>query len=125
MYLKCLKIAGITTGITWLLIALPLYWFAETQMVWGAISGFLLSAFCFSAGFYAICRSYHASLNRLMIAVFGGMLARMVLIGAIFLLVVWWTSLHVVSFLASLLGFYVLFLVLELYFVKQRLVKGE
>jgi hypothetical protein len=125
MYVDCLKIAGVTIGITWLLMALPLYLFAEAPMVWGAISGFLLSAFCFIAGFYAICRSFDASLNSLMIALFGGMLARMVLIGAIFLFVVWWTSLHVASFLASLLGFYLLFLVLELYFVKQRLVKGE
>lgn len=94
-------------------------------MIWGAISGFLLSAFCFTAGFYATYRSFHASLNSLMIAVFGGMLARLFLIGAVFLVVVWWTPLHVVSFLVSLLGFYVLFLVIELYFVKQRLAKGE
>ncbi len=124
MYLDCLKIAGVITGIAWILIALPLYLFAEPQMIWGAISGFLLAAFCFIAGFYAIYRSFHASFNSLMIAVFGGMLARMVLIGAIFLLVVWWTSLHVMSFISSLLGFYVLYLVIELYFVKQRLVKG-
>ena len=94
-------------------------------MVWGAIGGFLLAAFCFIAGFYAIYRSFHASLNSLMIAVFGGMLARMVLIGAIFLLIVSWTSWHVTSFISSLLGFYVLFLVIELYFVKQRLAQGE
>lgn len=125
MYLDCLKVAGIVTGIVWVLIALPLYFFAEAQMIWGAIGGFLLSAFCFAAGFYAIYRSFHASINSLMIAVFGGMLGRMVLIGAIFLMIVSWTSLHVMSFLSSLLGFYVLFLVIELYFVKQRLAKGE
>jgi hypothetical protein len=125
MYLDCLKIAGIITGIVWILIAIPLYLFAETQMIWGVIVGFLLAAFCFTAGFYAVYRSFHASFNSLMIAVFGGMLARLVLIGAVFLLVVWWTTLHVVSFVSSLLGFYVLYMVIELYFVKQRLAKGE
>lgn len=125
MYIDCLKIAGVITGIAWVLIAIPLYLFADTQMIWGAISGFLFAAFCFTAGFYAICRSFHASFNSLMIAVFGGMLARLILIGVTFLLVVWWTSLHVTSFLFSLLGFYVLFLGIELYFVKQRFVQGE
>lgn len=125
MYVDCLKIAGISTGCVWLLLALPLYCFAEPQVIWAAIGGFVLSAVCFTAGFYAICRSFHASLNRLMIAVFGGMLARMIIIGAILLLVISWTSLHVMSFISSLLGFYVLYLVIELYFVKQGIVKGE
>lgn len=109
----------------WLLLALPLYFFAEPQVIWATIGGFVLSAICFTTGFYAICRSFHASLNSLMLAVFGGMLARLVLIGAILLIVVSWTSLHIMSFLSSLFGFYVLFLVIELYFVKQGLVKGE
>jgi hypothetical protein len=125
MYVDCLKIAGMSTGFVWLLLALPLYFFAEPQVIWATIGGFVLSAICFTTGFYAICRSFHASLNSLMLAVFGGMLARLLLIGAIFLIVVSWTSLHIVSFLSSLFGFYVLFLVIELYFVKQGLVKGE
>ncbi|MEE8303813.1 MAG: ATP synthase subunit I [Candidatus Tectomicrobia bacterium] len=125
MYLNCLKIAGITTGIVWILLALPLYFLGEPPIVWGVIGGCLLSAFCFTTGFYAVYRSFHASFDKLMIAVFGGMLARLVLIGGIFLLVITRTSLHVTSFLSSLLGFYVLYLVIEMYFLKQGLVKGE
>ncbi|MCZ6873114.1 MAG: hypothetical protein O7G88_06235 [bacterium] len=125
MYVDCLKIAGISTGVVWLLLVLPLYFLAEPQVIWATIGGFVLSAICFTTGFYAICRSFHDSFNSLMLAVFGGMLARLVLIGAILLMVVSWTSLHIMSFLASLFGFYVLFLVIELYFVKQGLVKGE
>ena len=125
MYVDCLKIAGISTGFVWLLLVLPLYFLAEPQVIWATIGGFVLSATCFTTGFYAICRSFHDSFNSLMLAVFGGMLARLVLIGAILLMVVSWTSLHIMSFLASLFGFYVLFLVIELYFVKQGLVKGE
>jgi hypothetical protein len=56
-----------------------------------------------------------------MITVFGGMLARLLFIGAMFVLIVIRTPLHPVSFLSSLLGFYTLYLVIELYFVHNRL----
>jgi hypothetical protein len=112
---------GITTGVTWGLLALPLYFLAEPMIVWGALAGCFLSALCFSAGFYAVCRAFHQSLRTLMIAVFGGMLVRLLLIGIIFVLIVTLTPLHPVSFLSSLLGFYTLYLVIELYFVNNRL----
>jgi hypothetical protein len=112
---------GLTTGVVWGVMALPLYFFAEPTIIWGALGGCLLSAVCFTAGFYAVCRTFHDSIHTLMIAVFGGMVARLVLIGGIFLLVVTLTSLHAISFLFSLLGFYVLYMIIELYFVKNRL----
>jgi hypothetical protein len=48
------------------------------------------------------------------------MLARMLFIGLAFFLILWLTQLHVVSLLTSLFGFYILYLVLELYFVNGR-----
>ncbi|MGQ4807096.1 hypothetical protein NKDENANG_00438 [Candidatus Entotheonellaceae bacterium PAL068K] len=121
MYHTFVKTVGITTGIAWGLMALPLYFFADSMMIWGAIGGCALSAVCFTAGFYAVCRSFDASFNTLMMTVFGGMLIRLLFIGTIVLLIVSVTSLHVLSFLASLFGFYVLYMVIELYLVKNRL----
>jgi hypothetical protein len=121
MFYNFLKIICITTGVIWGLLALPLYFLGEPMIVWGALAGCLLSALCFTIGFYAVCRAFHQSLRTLMIAVFGGMLARLLFIGAIFVLIVTLTPLHPVSFLSSLLGFYTLYLVIELYFVNNRL----
>jgi hypothetical protein len=121
VFLAFLKVIGITTGVTWGLLALPLYFLAEPMIVWGALVGCLLSALCFTVGFYAVCRAFHRSLQTLMITVFGGMLARLLFIGTIFVLIVTLTPLHPVSFLSSLLGFYTLYLVIELYFVSNRL----
>ncbi len=120
MFLTFAKIVGLTTGIVWGLMALPLYFLADPKMIWGVISGCVVSAICFTVGFYAVCQTLEASFNTLMLAVFGGMLIRLLFIGAIFLLIVSVTSLHVFSFLASLLGFYALYMVIELYFVKTR-----
>jgi hypothetical protein len=125
VFLAFVKIVGLATGMVWGLMALPLYFLAEPMVVRGVLGGCLLSVVCFTAGFYALCRSFHGSFQALMITVFGGMLARLLVIGVVFVLVVKLTSLHVVSFLTSLLGFYVLYLIIELYFVKNRLRSWE
>lgn len=125
MFFAFLKTIGVATGVAWGLLALPLYFLADPMIVWGALVGCILSALCFTAGFYAVCRSFQQSLQTLMITVFGGMLARLLFIGAIFVLIVTLTPLHPVSFLSSLLGFYTLYLVIELYFVNNRLQSQE
>jgi hypothetical protein len=125
VFLAFVKVVALTTGIVWGVMALPLYFLAEPMIVWGALGGCLLSVVCFTAGFYALCRFFHSSFQALMITVFGGMLARLLVIGAIFVLVDTLTSLHRVSFLTSLLGFYVLYLIIELYFIKNRLHSWE
>jgi hypothetical protein len=121
MFLAYVKTIGVVTGAAWGLLALPLYLLAEPMVIWGAVGGCVLSAVCFTAGFYAVCRFFRGSFRALMFAVFGGMLARLLFIGVIVILVVTLTSFHVVSFLSSLLGFYMLYLVIELYFVKNKL----
>jgi hypothetical protein len=121
VFIDFLKAIFVITGATWGLLALPLYFLAEPMMVWGALVGCLLSALCFTVGFYAVCRVFHRSLPTLMITVFGGMLARLLFIGTIFVLIVTLTPIHPVSFLSSLLGFYILYLVVELYFVSKKL----
>ena len=120
MFLAFIKIVAITTGIVWGLMALPLYWFAEPTITWAAVVGCLLSALCYTAGFYAVCRSIHDSNQTLMLMVVGGMVARLLFIGAMVVLVVTLTSLHVASFLGSLLGFYIVYLAIELYVIKTR-----
>jgi hypothetical protein len=125
MFSAFLKIMGITTGIAWGIMAIPFYYLAEPVIVWGVLVGCILAAFCFATGFYAVCRSFQRSLRILMIVILGGMLVRLVMLGAIFVLLVNLTSLHVTSFLVSLLGFYVVYLIIELYFVNNRLYRQE
>lgn len=108
------------TAIAWLLLALPLYFLGEAKILWGTIVGCCLPALCFVVGFHSMCRNLHRPLNKLMVAFFGGMLARMLFIGLAFFLILRLTQLHVASLLTSLFGFYILYLVLELYFVNGR-----
>jgi hypothetical protein len=125
MFQSFLKIMGIATGIAWGLLAVPLYFLAESRVVWGMVVGWGVAALCFSAGFYALCRYFRHSLEALMITVFGGMLARLLFIGTVFVLLAKLTTIHRVSFVSSLMGFYVLYLIIELYFVNTRLQSQE
>ena len=121
MYGHFVKWIGTVTGVTWLLLAGPLYYLGEASIVWAVMLGCALPALCFIVGFYTICRTFHLPFRKLMIAIYGGMLARLVVIGGILVLIVKLTQLPVVSFLVSLFGFYVLYMAIELYFVYGQL----
>jgi hypothetical protein len=85
----------------------------------------MLPALCFIPGFYAVCWALHQPLRSFMIAVFGGMLVRLLFIGTVLALVVKLTQLHLSSFVCSLVGFYMLYLAIELYFIHGRLPRQE
>lgn len=121
MYVHFVKWIGTVTGVTWLLLALPLYYLGEAPVVWAAMLGCILPALCFLVGFYAICRAFHLPFSKLLFAIYGGMLARLFIIGGILVLIVKLTQLPVVSFLVSLFGFYFLYMIIELYFVYGQL----
>jgi hypothetical protein len=121
MYIHFVKWIGIATGVAWLLLILPLYYLGEAPIVWAAILGCALPALCFLLGFYAICRAFRLPFRKLMIAIYGGMLTRLFVIGGILVLIVKLTHLPVASFLMSLFGFYFLYMAIELYFVYGQL----
>ena len=112
-----LKIVGIVTGIIWCLLVIPLYFFAESDIVWSIFSGFLLPFVCLVFGFYAIHKNFRRSMRSFMIAVLGGMLVRLLFIGVMFVIVIKITNLNILAFTLSLFGFYVLYMALELIFI--------
>jgi hypothetical protein len=125
MFADFLKLFVITTAIAWILLAFPLYWLGDPMVVWGTLVGWALPTLCFVAGFYTIYRTFHLPLQKLMIAFFGGMVVRLLFIGTVLVIILKLTQLPLISVIASLFGFYVLYLILELYFVNSRLHQVE
>jgi hypothetical protein len=121
MFIDFLKMLGITLGITWALLIPLLYFFAQSVLIREVLTGCFLPVVCFILGFYAVSWAVHRPLRPFMIAVFGGMLVRLLLIGATFMLLVKLAQFHVPSLLFSLIGFYTLCLIVELYFVNNRI----
>ena len=121
MFIDFLKILGITLGIVWVLLIPLLYFFAQAVFIREVLIGCFLPVVCFILGFYAVSWTVHSPLRSFMIAVFGGMLVRLLLISTVFVLLVKLAQFHISSLLFSLIGFYTLCLVVELYFVNNRI----
>ena len=125
MFLDFLKILGIILGIVWILLISSLYFLAKSMLFKEILVGCLLPVVCFIPGFYAISWAFNRSFRPFIIAVFGGMLARLLFIGTAFILIAKLTQLHISSLLFSLVGFYTLCLFVELYFINTRIQRRE
>lgn len=125
MFVDFLKTLGFTLGTAWLLLLVVGYIFSQAVLLPEVIVGCLLPTLCFVPGFYAVSKTVYSSWKRFAIAVFGGMLIRLCFIGTICVLIVLLTSLQMSPLLLSLVGFYTLCLIVELYFVHSRLQHQE
>lgn len=125
MFLHFLKILGIVLGIVWIVLLPSLYFLAKFVLFKEILIGCLLPVICFIPGFYAISWAANRPFRPFIIAVFGGMLARLLFIGTAFVLLALFTQLHIASLLSSLIGFYTLCLVVELYFINSNAQRRE
>ena len=120
MFIDFLKVLGIILTVVWTLLISLLYFLPRSMLFKEILIGCLLPVVCFVPGFYAISWSVNRPFRPFLIAVFGGMLARLLFIGAAFILIATLTELHVSSLLFSLVGFYTLCLAVELYFINSK-----
>ena len=121
MFNSFLKVAGLATVVAWLLLAPLLLAFATPEVLWWAVVGCVPSALCFIYEFYTLSKADRQDMMSFMQGFLGGMVVRMLVVGAILFLLIKFTNVHLTSFVFSLFGFYLLYLVIELYFV----VKGS
>jgi hypothetical protein len=125
MFLDFLKMLGLILSIVWILLISILYFLADSLFFKEILIGCLLPVGCFIPGFYAVSWAFNRSFRPFIIAVFGGMLVRLLFIGAAFILIAKLTQLHISSVLFSLLGFYTLCLIVELYFINTNIQRRE
>jgi hypothetical protein len=100
--------------------AYPLLAWGTPEIYWGVGAGALLSTANVLAGYWTVERSFHRSHTAFMKAVIGGMGLRMAgMLGAM-LLCLSVLKLHTIAFTGSLLGLYVIFLVLEILYLQNK-----
>ena len=116
---------GTILSIVWILLISFLYFFAKSILFKEILIGCLLPVVCFIPGFYVVSWAFNRPFRPFIIAVFGGMLARLLFIGTAFILIVTLTKFHMSSLLFSLIGFYTLCLVVELYFINSKILRRE
>ena len=125
MFFDFLKTLGITLSVVWIFLILFLYFLAQSILLKEIFIGCFLPVLCFIPGFYAVSWAFNRPFRPFIIVVFGGMLVRLLFIGMAFILIVTLTKLHMPSLLFSLVGFYTLCLVVELYFINSKLHRRE
>lgn len=100
--------------------AYPLTRYGSADVVLAVVVGAILSTVNVLLGFLAIEYSFGKSYTTFLKAVLGGMGVRMVLMLGALLLLITLFEFHAVALTVSLLGFYTLYLVLEVMFIQRK-----
>jgi len=92
---------------------------SDTQF-YSIISGYVLGLLNAIAGYYLNTMALNKSIKSFMVLVFGGMGLRMIFIAIVILCLLYFAGLDEVSLVASVFGFYILFVIIELYHLHKR-----
>jgi len=100
--------------------AIPLMKLGSREIVVAVIAGAVLSTVNALAGFLAIEYSLEKSYTTFLQAVLGGMGIRMVVMLGILVLLIKLAGFHAVALVVSLLSFYIVYLVLEIFYIQKK-----
>ena len=103
-----------------LLTYYPISEFATTEVIHGIIAGGVMSLINLLLGYAAIEISYERSHTTFLKYVLGGMVVRLMLMWGVLLLLIRVYNFHSASLMLSLLFFYVMNLVLEIFYLQKR-----
>jgi hypothetical protein len=108
------------------LAAYPLIRFGTREMIIAAGAGALLSTVNVLLGFLTVEFAFEKSYTTFLKAVLGGMGIRMVMMLGAMLVLIMLVQLHALALMISLLGFYLVYLILEVLFLQRRVLeKGQ
>jgi len=102
--------------------AYPMVRYGSPEILVAASVGGLLSTVNVLVGFLAIEYSFNKSYTTFLKMVLGGMGVRMALMLVALLVLIKVVGLHTAALTVSLLGFYVIFLILEVLFIQKKVV---
>jgi hypothetical protein len=98
----------------------PISGFATPEILHGIIAGGVMSFINLLLGYAAIEFSYERSHTTFLKYVLGGMVVRLMLMWSVLLVLIRFYSFHSASLMLSLLFFYVMNLVLEIFYLQKR-----
>jgi hypothetical protein len=103
------------------LIFYPISGFATSEVICSIIAGGVMSLVNLLLGYLAIEISFERSHTTFLKYVLGGMVGRLLLMWGVFLLLIRLYSFHSASLMFSLLFFYIMSLVLEIFYLQKRI----
>ncbi|MDI6802357.1 MAG: hypothetical protein QME58_00740 [Bacteroidota bacterium] len=112
--------------IFWILIisiviaSYPLAVYSNSEIIIAAAVGAILSTANIIVGYLSIEYAFNKSMTRFLKTILGGMGFRMFVLLLAMLFVIQIIKLHVLAFIISLFIYYVIFLVLEIFYIEQK-----
>jgi len=116
-----LKLVFLCFAVTAVLTYYPISEFATADVLRSIIAGGLMSFINLLLGYAAIEMSYERSHTTFLKYVLGGMVARLMLMWGVLLLLIGYYHFHSASLMLSLLFFYIMNLVLEIFYLQKRI----
>jgi hypothetical protein len=98
----------------------PVSQFATSEVLHGIIAGGVMSLINLLLGYAAIEISYERSHTTFLKYVLGGMVVRLMLMWGVLLVLILFYHFHSASLMLSLLFFYIMNLVLEIFYLQKR-----
>ena len=103
-----------------LVLAYPLTAYASEEVRTAVAAGALVSTVNVLLGYITIAYSFEKSYPTFLKAVLGGMGLRMLMMLGVLLVLILSVHIHTVALMASLLGFYSVYLILEILFIQRK-----
>jgi hypothetical protein len=116
---------AVTLGAAALVLAYPLAHYASWDVILGVMLGAFLSTFNVLLGFAAIEYAFDRSYSVFLRTVLGGMGLRLILMLGMMMGLILMFHVHVVALTISLLGFYLVYLVLEVLFIQRKMLENH
>ena len=116
-----LKLVFLCFAVTAVLTYYPITEFATADVLRSIIAGGLMSFINLLLGYAAIEMSYERSHTTFLKYVLGGLVARLMLMWGVLLLLIGYYHFHSASLMLSLLFFYIMNLVLEIFYLQKRI----
>jgi hypothetical protein len=114
------KYVLIASFVTILLAIYPIYKYTTQVQIYSIITGFLISLANVFAGYLLIGLGLNKAFKTFMVVIFGGMIARMFVILALMLLLLYALKLDSTMLISSLIFYYFLFTTIEIYFINKK-----
>lgn len=99
----------------------PIFKIQDPEVTRSLILAPIVMGLNFGTGMYLLKRGFHASHATFMKIVFGGMGIRLLVLGAIIAAVIAHEKLNFTAFLIALLGYYIVFMFLEIWYVHTQM----
>lgn len=98
----------------------PLYRFGSVEIITAVVSGVALATFNIFLGYFSIELAFEKSTTKFLKVILGGMGIRLLILLSAMVFFIRVLNFHMLAFTITLLGFYTIYLVIEILFIDKK-----